>query len=382
MNRIVIIGNGFDLAHGLPSRYEDFLLSLINKSVLDLKNLKLTSEIYQNLFILNRNPHKNELEVDKFDSIEEIKNNSFIIKSPNYSFTYNHYKTETINWTSKDLFSLQFNSKLFHDLFENKNWTDVEKTYFDLLLQILKKHKEEISTSNDLKKLNSDFEEIKRLFIEYIKIVTLKKRKFSTNLSYSFNKCLFKENIYDYIHPIGRADQLLKQFKNQESEKIIIVNFNYTDIIETYVNSSYSSNNLEIINIHGKIDKPESVIFGYGDEMTGYYKQLENLDDENVLKHFKSHYYHANNSYAKLLYEVENHEFDVMVFGHSLGLSDRLLLNTIFENSNCIAIHLFHSGSENHFKKRIALSRHFDNKKEFRKKLVEKLEYLKIERTK
>ena len=25
MNRIVLIGNGFDLAHGLPTRYEDFI---------------------------------------------------------------------------------------------------------------------------------------------------------------------------------------------------------------------------------------------------------------------------------------------------------------------------------------------------------------------
>ncbi|WP_366941017.1 AbiH family protein [uncultured Chitinophaga sp.] len=26
MNRIVLIGNGFDLAHGMPTRYNDFLL--------------------------------------------------------------------------------------------------------------------------------------------------------------------------------------------------------------------------------------------------------------------------------------------------------------------------------------------------------------------
>lgn len=25
MNRIILIGNGFDLAHGLPTRYEDFI---------------------------------------------------------------------------------------------------------------------------------------------------------------------------------------------------------------------------------------------------------------------------------------------------------------------------------------------------------------------
>ena len=25
MNRVVLIGNGFDLAHGLPTKYEDFI---------------------------------------------------------------------------------------------------------------------------------------------------------------------------------------------------------------------------------------------------------------------------------------------------------------------------------------------------------------------
>lgn len=380
MNRIIIIGNGFDIEHGIPSRYEDFFLFLFNKAIDQLNKDEIEANIFQNLFSLIKNPLNKEF-LSEFDSIKEIKLNTLIKKSPNYSFL-NSYLRYPINWTSSQLFTIQFNSKFFHDLFSKEYWTDVEKTYFDLLLQIFKIRNDQTSTTDELKKLNSDFEEIKRLFIEYIKIVSLKNKNFSNNLNHSFNKCLFKENIYEFIHPIGRAEQILNQFENQELEKIIIVNFNYTDIIETYVNSSYSSNNLEVINIHGKIDKPESVIFGYGDEMTEYYKQLENLDDENVLKHFKSHYYHSNNSYAKLLYEVENHEFDVMVFGHSLGLSDRLLLNTIFENSKCIAIHLFHSGSENHFKKRIALSRHFDNKKEFRKKLVEELDYLKIERTK
>ncbi len=28
MNRIVLIGNGFDLAHGLPTRYEDLFYGI------------------------------------------------------------------------------------------------------------------------------------------------------------------------------------------------------------------------------------------------------------------------------------------------------------------------------------------------------------------
>lgn len=376
MNRLIIIGNGFDLAHGLPSRYEDFFLFLFNKAKDQLNKYEIEANLYQNLFSLIRNPNYHQI-IGEFTSINEININSSIIKIPNYSFNYNQYKTQH-NWNNSQIFSIQFNSKLFHDLFSKEYWTDVEKTYFDLLLQIFKNRKDQASASDDLTKLNSDFELIKQLFIEYIKEVNSKKFKLKTNLKHYLNNCLHNENIYDYIKPSNRSLQILNQFDIKELEKVIIINFNYTDKINLYVNHS---NKLEIINIHGKIENPESIIFGYGDEMTEYYKQLENLDDENVLKHFKSHYYHSNNSYANLLYEVENHEFDVMVFGHSLGLSDRLLLNTIFENSNCKAIHLFHSGSENHFKKRIALSRHFDNKKEFRKKLVEELEYLKIERT-
>ena len=30
MNRLIIIGNGFDLAHGLKTTYNDFMLSLVS----------------------------------------------------------------------------------------------------------------------------------------------------------------------------------------------------------------------------------------------------------------------------------------------------------------------------------------------------------------
>ena len=30
MNRLVIIGNGFDIVHGLPTRYSDFMESLMS----------------------------------------------------------------------------------------------------------------------------------------------------------------------------------------------------------------------------------------------------------------------------------------------------------------------------------------------------------------
>lgn len=41
MNRIVLIGNGFDLAHGLNTRYEDFdLVQNISRNFTDMKLMR------------------------------------------------------------------------------------------------------------------------------------------------------------------------------------------------------------------------------------------------------------------------------------------------------------------------------------------------------
>jgi len=379
MNRIVIIGNGFDLAHGLPSRYEDFLLYLLNNAIEELNTFKISSDLYKNLFSLIRQPQNNNT-IDKITTLAEVHANIRIRKQTNYTFLRDKY-IEPENWVTSELYVIRFNSKLFHDLFSNKNWTDVEKTYFDLLLKIFNNKKEQTASSIDLKKLNSDFEEIKGLFINYIKGINTVQTEIDNSLSFQFEKCYWNE-MYDYYKPAIRREKLLEEFTNDKLEKIVFVNFNYTNILNYYKKNNFTENPPTYISIHGETYYPNSIVFGYGDETTEYYKQLEDLDSENVLKHFKNHYYHSNNSYAKLLYEIDNYEFDVVILGHSLGLSDRLLLKTIFENKNCKYIHLFHSGSENHFKKRIALSRHFDDKTEFRKKLMEEIDYLKIERKK
>lgn len=43
INRIVIIGNGFDLAHGLPTKYEDFINWYKEQRVQELKHCHLNT---------------------------------------------------------------------------------------------------------------------------------------------------------------------------------------------------------------------------------------------------------------------------------------------------------------------------------------------------
>jgi hypothetical protein len=62
--------------------------------------------------------------------------------------------------------------------------------------------------------------------------------------------------------------------------------------------------------------------------------------------------------------------------GHSCGLSDRTLLNTIFEHNNCRSIKVFYhkkeNGLDNYTEIIQNISRHFNKKKLMREKIVNK----------
>ncbi|MDI1305232.1 MAG: AbiH family protein [bacterium] len=154
------------------------------------------------------------------------------------------------------------------------------------------------------------------------------------------------------------------------------LNFNYTKVVEQYfVGFAYQK---QINYIHGKLnDSINTVNFGFGDEMDDDYKMIENIDDNEYLRNFKSFQYLQNPNYKNLLDFVESDQkFQVYVMGHSCGLSDRTMLNTIFEHPNCISIKIFYhqkkDGNDNYTEIIQNISRHFNKKKLMREKIVNK----------
>ena len=111
------------------------------------------------------------------------------------------------------------------------------------------------------------------------------------------------------------------------------------------------------------------------------YKLIENIDDNEYLKNFKSFKYLQNSNYNDLLRYIDSEKFQVLIMGHSCGLSDRTLLNTIFEHNNCRSIKVFYherkdeSGkviNDNYNEITQNISRHFNKKKLMREKIVNK----------
>ena len=167
------------------------------------------------------------------------------------------------------------------------------------------------------------------------------------------------------------------EFMNVKSEQVKVkngdnyfLNFNYTDSI-TEVLKHFNSYTYTQNFIHGNL-KDEEIIFGFGDEMDSIYKEIEELNDNRFFKHIKSFHYFKSPNLRQLLTFLNSGDFQVCIYGHSCGLSDRVMLNEIFEHENCKSIKIYYYNDEDFTIKTMEISRHFNSNQIMRKKIVNK----------
>jgi len=153
-----------------------------------------------------------------------------------------------------------------------------------------------------------------------------------------------------------------------------MLNFNYTATANKYILNKSSV--AEINHIHGELSNPESVIFGYGDELDENYKKLSNLNDNEYLKNFKSIKYLESDRYRKALQFMDAEPYQVFIMGHSCGNSDRTFLNTLFEHKNCVSIkpYYYQDGDKDNYLDIVQnISRNFTDMKLMRDRVVNKM---------
>jgi hypothetical protein len=124
------------------------------------------------------------------------------------------------------------------------------------------------------------------------------------------------------------------------------------------------------------LDNPDSVIFGYGDELDNKYQEISSLNNNELLKNIKSIRYLEDVNYRNVLEFVESAPFQIYIMGHSCGTSDRTLLNTLFEHPNCVSIKPFYyqndEGQDNYIEIVQNISRNFSNAQKMRDRVVNK----------
>ena len=370
MNRIILIGNGFDLAHKLNTRYNDFITDFWTRQVEEIKN--------------NKDWKKQEREANQKN---EIKNN--LTKTVYFENDYFRLKFEkNLNWNDLRK-KVEYKNKFLEEINNAQkieNWLDIEKLYFKELKRCKNIFKEYESSNPEkaidpVKKLNSDFKIITEKLENYLREEIRKKdlvinnsinAGYETKLQAEFKKIIFEGKCHEEI---------------EECEEILLLNFNYTNTEELYkTHKNYkfeedNKGNLKIIHIHGELDNIENkVIFGYGDEKSDESKEIENLDDNRFLENVKSVKYTETNNYSELEDFIKK-PYKVIVLGHGCGNSDRTLLKMLFEGEKepckCEEIIVYYyfdtkNLSDNFNDIRNNIYRNFDDKGTFRTRLRDK----------
>ncbi|CAM4358484.1 hypothetical protein EWU23_11855 [Cytophagaceae bacterium 50C-KIRBA] len=348
-NRIVIIGNGFDLAWGLPTSYSDFILDFFKEKLKE----SIKSEKSKDSFLIKI--IANQVYISQIDDfLNRFKSTSELIENCKHRFTFN-IKSELL--------------KLILEKQNSLNWVDIESLYFNLLLSKIEEVKKLPLINRNYSKielLNNEFEELSTELESYISKVN---SKFNPFFNVNSNMSLLNDKM---IEKDDSRNNLIIHKKNQipNPSKIRFLNFNYTNSLEKVLMNLRA--NFDILNIHGKVGSPNNpIIFGYGDDSHPKYQEIEDEDHNQSLKHIKSFYYFKSNNYLELDKFMADNKYEVAIVGHSCGLSDRTLLKTVFENENCISIKIFYfKDPEDYFQKSIAVSRHFSNKPLLRQKMI------------
>lgn len=419
MNRIILIGNGFDLAHGLPTRYEDFIMWYWEQRLLRFANNKTAvDKDVLCRFKLIRGEAIFATWADFFLRKEEIfwpKGTTGFQYFKDLKQYKNTYGTEVS----------EFMDNICRNI-EMMGWVDIEEVYYRLmkkckenalkagftivelneqlacLCDSLQIYLEGVQKKNQIKvdEILRDFmyESIKMqdvsisgqcLLLDSFKDWLSQKEEEWARRLYWYGKdyrfaigdlCRFRDKYQSSMIDKVSEMRALNEYNNQyhESigllpERILFLSFNYTNSIEGYVNKC---DIFKINYIHGKTDSRRSMIFGYGDELDKDYKEIQNLNDNEYLRNMKSDRYLESSNYRDMLSFIESAPYQIYIMGHSCGNSDRTLLNTLFEHRNCVTIKPFYHKqdelTDNYLDIVQNISRNFTDMKLMRDRVVNK----------
>lgn len=375
MNRLVIIGNGFDMAHGLKTSYMDFINwywerrlnamltedSAVSEDCLCKLEIKNTTECanWFNFFYSHsfRDLFTREWKFPPADIIGGIKDN-----------------TDDFSVTCSRFFETILQS------IETRGWVDIETDYYQLLKQCTGNADRDYS----VKELNEQLAYLQEKLVEYLRTIDVPVTIETINSAIRENICIedlsiegktlaktmgvieYDTNAFDDNRYMG------ERFSGMPPERTMLLCFNYTGTVKEY--EQYGG--LILNYIHGELEHPEHIIFGYGDELDKDYQDILDKQDNELLKNVKSVKYLETRNYHKMLDFLMAAPFQVLIMGHSCGNSDRTLLNTVFEHENCVSIkpfyHKWEDGSDNYLELVQNISRNFTNMKLFRDRVVNK----------
>ena len=341
--KILLIGNGFDLAHGLPTSYSYFLDFCDKVEKIFTFQHRLTEMVYKRKFL------------DDWNIDKSIKNKllEWYKKSP----------------TNHDELLIELNDNIRDNIWINyflekrkqlgQNWIDFESE-ISTVIQVFECVREHVERRKLMVNTGIEYKtaELARDFVDF----AIKSDKENLQSMYSIlTEGLIDSNFITYLDAFIEKmninlDKLIRALeiyisefinkievsqKNDDIKDInpdCVLSFNYSN---TYERIYGQSNKIEYDYIHGKADITNNV--NTCNLVLGIDEYLEECDRDNKLEFlpFKKFYQRifksTDSSYMEWVEEIrQNSEYpyELYIFGHSLDKTDKDVLELLICNDN------------------------------------------------
>jgi hypothetical protein len=362
--RILVIGNGFDLEHELPTKYGDFLDFI--EGILRISNKRY----------VNR---KKDFEINLPTNIN-CKVKEYLIKDEMFDkWEENTIIKELIELSKNNIWIKYFKSDVD---FENKSWIDFESEisnviqcfdYAKNLSEYLKKYNQWPTDRENYKEaIVKKIIEYSGLNIQIFELLDGKLKQIINILNEHLNNLIRSLEIYleEFINKID-VEFIAPDIKENPCDKIL--SFNYTDTHHR-IYDIYPTNPKEYDYIHGKADinraiEENNMVLGIDEYLDEESKNKE-LDFIHFKKYFQRIYKKTGNEYKKWIKQIEDkykeklekesrvskseartddeileevlvnmnkdHKNKTFIFGHSLDVTDKDIIKELLECPNTV----------------------------------------------
>ena len=369
---ILIVGNGFDLSHYLPTKYDHFMdaMNVIeNKDTGGLPNDLENRPIDECLRLLNSTFDKRENQKDETQSItfEELFNKT---RDPNFlEKTKEFYKTSNIVLTQKSVLEFQYRlaKNCWYQYFklhviDIKTWIDFEKKIEDVLLALSLSYPffKDLNFKNKSKFRVSELKtEIGFTNYQVLSVFNLFDSEESVyqgidtifcngceaknGLSFELVLNFIQKELDEFIKIFNLYLELVidrlepkSQFKIEANNWVQpdhIFSFNYTNTFQKFY-----QNNVKTEYLHGKFGEKQNIVLGISDLED---ESLKNLKAYGFTKYHQKLFKDTDYLFLDELSEIRkiievcrgsfsNEVVSLYVWGHSLDYSDKEYIIDIF----------------------------------------------------
>lgn len=328
--KILLIGNGFDLAHGLPTSYKDFLDFC--KMVRELYTYPIIDNEYNQKKLIDWNTDK----TIKSKLLECYENRKNCIED---KITTQCKELDELYDCIKE--NVWINYFLEREKYIGENWIDFESEISNVV-QAIETLKSYIERDEDVLKIKDTKQQTIIYFLKIAKkslqdVFNLKRiDSFIEDISIELDKLIRSLEIYicEFVNEID----IIKE--NDDIKTITpdyVLSFNYSN---TYERIYGQSKEVTYDYIHGKADIKNNV--DTCNLVLGIDEYLE--DDKNdklefiAFKKFYQRIYKSTDStYMKWVEQIKKYpevNHNLFIFGHSLDKTDRDILKLLICNDN------------------------------------------------